>query len=168
MEGVMLTTSMAERKSSKAVLVVDDDPNGLRVMTRLLTDAGYQAVAAYGADDAWQKLGRQRFDVALVELAMKRVSGIRLIEMIKTSSLAAVMPVLAVTTPVRRSLARDLGCDDFVFRPIDPAALLRTVWRVCTTHPESERTRRIADATGADDGTAGEAMANPEALARRL
>lgn len=115
----------------KSVLIIDDDPNGLRIVADLLASAGHRAVVAYGADDAWQKLQRQRFDVALVELAMKQTSGIRLIEMIKADGLTDGTPVLALTTPIRRSLARALGCDGFVFRPIERADLLRTIQRAC-------------------------------------
>jgi CheY-like chemotaxis protein len=122
---------MSDAPRGRTILVVDEDPHGLRVLAGLLTAAGHQPVVALGADDAWRKLGRQRFDLALVELAMKQESGIRLIERMKGSGLAAATPVLAVTAPVRRSLARSLGCDGFVFRPVDAEDLCRAVERTC-------------------------------------
>lgn len=117
--------------ANASVLVVDDDPNGLRLMRGLLAQAGYRAEVAFGADDALRKLSRRHFDLALVELAMKQVSGIRLIEIIKANPLLAETPVLAITTPIRRSLAHQLGCDGFVFRPIEAAQFLQSVRNAC-------------------------------------
>lgn len=135
----MTPPTTADSAGTKTVLVIDEDPNGLRLLAGVLDDAGYRAVVACGAEDAWRKLARQRFDVALVELAMKQVSGIRMIEMMRNSPLVRGMPVLAVTMPVRRSLARQIGCDGFVFRPIHAADLVRSVQRVCATHLDSAR-----------------------------
>lgn len=119
------------RLTTPAILVVDDDPFSLRLVAGVLTEAGYRVDVALGVDDAQRKLRRQRFDLALVELAMKRVSGIHLIELLKGDPELASTPVLALTTPIRPDLASPLGCDGFVFRPVDSAALLRCVRQLC-------------------------------------
>lgn len=120
---------MTEFLHGRSVLVVDEDPNSLRLLSKLLVAEGHRPVVAYGPEDAWRKLGRERFDVALIELAMKQESGIHLIERMRRSPQHASTPVLALTTPVRRSLARAFGCDGFVFRPIDAEELRRAVAR---------------------------------------
>lgn len=127
------------------VLVVDDDPNGLLVLTRILNRAGCAVAAAIGADDALRKLDRHPYDVVVVELAMKQVSGIRLIEMMKASPFGNGLRIVAVTAPIRPSLADALGCDGMVFRPVDSAALVAAV--TIPDGPASGGESRLQDGT---------------------
>jgi len=123
------------------VLVIDDDPNGLRLLVEHLKQAGYDPVAAFGAEDALRKLGRRRYQFVLIELAMKQVSGIQLIDLVKTSTASADMLVLAVTSPIRPSLMGELGCDGFIFRPVDPRRLARTLSEVQARHRHHQESR---------------------------
>lgn len=47
------------------VLVVEDDPDIMRIMLHTLKAAGYHAIAAYGAEDALRKVKLQKFDLIL-------------------------------------------------------------------------------------------------------
>lgn len=120
-----------DQPTSPAILVVDDDPHALRLVANILTEAGYRVDVAVGAEDAQRKLRRQRYDLALVELAMKRVSGIHLIDVLRADRELAPTRILGLTTPIRPDLAVALGCNGFIFRPIAPAELRRTVCDLC-------------------------------------
>lgn len=123
----MDTETHSFRARHASVLVIDDDPNALRLLVRLLTQARYEATAAFGAEDAMRKLSQRHYDFALVELAMKQVSGIHLIEMVKASAAGEATSVLAVTSPIRPSLMGAIGCDGFIFRPVDPHQLVQSL-----------------------------------------
>jgi DNA-binding response OmpR family regulator len=65
------------------VLVVEDDPDIMRILLHTLKAAGYQAIAAYGAEDALCKVKLQKFDLILTDLAMPKVSGVEVIQEVK-------------------------------------------------------------------------------------
>ena len=60
------------------VLVVDDDPGVLRLVTTVLELAGYAVVACASGDDVGRHLLAQRVDVLLTDKDLGRVSGIDL------------------------------------------------------------------------------------------
>lgn len=69
------TSSPASDKPSARVLVVDDEPQILQALRRLLESAGYQASVAATIDEARQAMDASRFDVAIVDVGMPSVSG---------------------------------------------------------------------------------------------
>lgn len=114
------------------ILVVEDDPDIMRLMTHTLAGAGYQVIPAYGGEDALRKVKRQRPDLILTDLAMPKMSGVEVIQRIKDDPETRQIPVLAVTAYVWDSLAQSagqVGCDGFVGKPFNAKHLLREVAR---------------------------------------
>ena len=57
------------------ILVVDDDPDILRTLTRGLERRHYQVVCAAKADSAYTILQSQQVDVALIDLLLPQIAG---------------------------------------------------------------------------------------------
>lgn len=116
----------------RTILVVEDEPDILRIIRHMLTAAGYNVVPAYDGEDALRKIQKRRFDLVLTDLSMPRMSGVELIERVRNDPALASIPIVAVTAYTWDGLGRsaaDYGCNGFVPKPIDPKALLRTVAR---------------------------------------
>lgn len=64
--------------STQNILVVDDDPDLLQAMSRLLTRAGYGVIEAGTATEALRLAREQRPDLALVDLLLPDFDGITL------------------------------------------------------------------------------------------
>jgi CheY-like chemotaxis protein len=131
---IVLLSTMTEdtdmETQRRTILVVDDDPDVVHILTRLLGAAGYHVVAGYGGEDALRKLRREHVDLVLTDLAMPRMSGVELIGEIRNDPNLSDMPILCVTAFVWDRLGRsagDLGCDGFVSKPLDARALLSAV-----------------------------------------
>jgi CheY-like chemotaxis protein len=62
------------------VLVADDDPSILLLVTRILTRAGYQVETAVNGRDALEKLAATNYPVVVLDLMMPEVSGLEVIE----------------------------------------------------------------------------------------
>ena len=114
----------------KKALVIDDDPDMVKLIGTLLGTLGLQILPAY---DAMQGLiVAQREDPALivVDLHMPAGGGLRLLEKLKASARTGDIPIVVVTADATSDLpkkVRELGARDFVRKPIDPESFLRTI-----------------------------------------
>lgn len=67
------------------ILVVDDDPIFAGLASAALTRAGCHVVTACDGVEGLERLDREPFDLALIDLSMPRVDGFRLIALIRGS-----------------------------------------------------------------------------------
>lgn len=114
------------------LMVIEDDPDLMRLMTHLLQAAGFDVVRAYGGEDALRKLKQHAPDVIITDLAMPRMSGVEVIERVKRSPEGAAIPCIAVTAYMWDQIAHaasQAGCDGFVGKPFNGPKLLAEVTR---------------------------------------
>lgn len=112
------------------ILVVEDDPDLMRLITHTLRGAGFEVVQAYGGDDALRKVKLHRPDLILTDLAMPRMSGVEVIHQIKSDPDTAEIPCVAVTAFMWDHIAQSasqVGCDSFVSKPFNSVRLLQEV-----------------------------------------
>jgi len=62
------------------ILIVDDEPNALKVLSAILSDAGYSVIEAMDAKTAIQKICRADIDVVITDLKMPGMNGMELFE----------------------------------------------------------------------------------------
>jgi PAS domain S-box-containing protein len=82
---------------SLTLLVVDDEPRDLQMMTELLHSAGFSVRAASGGREALQILSQQRPDAVLLDLLMPEVDGFEVIRQMKEHPDLRDVPVLVLT-----------------------------------------------------------------------
>lgn len=114
------------------ILVVDDEPDALYILRHVLTRAGYDVVPAYGGADALRKVQKQSFDLIVTDLAMPNVSGIEVIDRVRSDPDKRLIPILAVTAYLWDNMsqcASQSGCDAFVNKPVNARDLVREVER---------------------------------------
>ena len=112
------------------ILVVEDDPDIMRILVQALTNGGYQVVQAYGSEDALRKVDAQRFDLVLTDLAMPKMSGVELIYEMKADPERKRIPVVAVTAHVWDAIAQSalrVGVDGIISKPFNTKQLLQEV-----------------------------------------
>jgi CheY-like chemotaxis protein len=114
------------------ILIVEDDPDIMRILTHVLQGAGFQVVPAYGGEDAIRKVKLHKPDLVLTDLAMPKVSGVEVIEVIKTDPDTQHIPVVAVTAHVWDGLAQSagqVGCDGYISKPFTAKQIIQEVYR---------------------------------------
>jgi PAS domain S-box-containing protein len=114
------------------VLVVDDEPDALSLLSEVLQSAGARLSAASSAAEALTKLLPELPDVVLTDLGMPRMDGFELIARIREHEDARVrdIPAAALTAYARsedRVKALRAGFQMHLAKPIDPAELITTV-----------------------------------------
>jgi signal transduction histidine kinase/PleD family two-component response regulator len=109
-------------------LVVDNEPDGLEVLLRILRDRGVDVVPARSTEEALAILGRAEFDVLLSDIAMPKRDGYELIAEVRRRRIST--PAVAVTAFARsedHARALEAGFQRYIAKPIEPAELLATV-----------------------------------------
>ncbi len=112
------------------ILVVEDDPDIMSLLTHALGAAGFRVVTAYGGEDAIKKVKAHMPDLVLTDLAMPEVGGVAVIEEIKANPETREIPVIAVTAYVWDRLAQSAGqagCDGYLAKPFTVKHLLEEV-----------------------------------------
>jgi signal transduction histidine kinase/CheY-like chemotaxis protein len=69
-------TEEPQKATGAKILVVDDEPEILQFLSRILGDEGYEVDAVDNAIDALEKLGNKRYNLILVDIKMSGMSGI--------------------------------------------------------------------------------------------
>jgi DNA-binding response OmpR family regulator len=103
----------------KRILVVDSDPEALRKTAASVDGAACCSVASTG-EEALRAIARDAFDLILLELHLRDVSGLGLLRLIRENPATAGIPVFVVSTQsseIDRVLAFEAGADDFLAKP---------------------------------------------------
>ena len=106
-------------------LVVEDEPTVAATEALILEDAGLAVTVAPDGGAALAALAGARPDLVVLDLELPRVSGFRLLEVLKGDPATAAVPVLVVTAldfAEARAAVR-AGADALLPKPFDAAAL---------------------------------------------
>lgn len=125
-----MSASALQPDSSRHVLVVDDEPQVLRVVTRVLDGLGFRVTAVDTAASAASLLEKDAFDAVLTDVVMPGMNGIELLRTIRERDLD--VPVILMTGgPDVQSAAQAIGHGAFgyIAKPFDPSDLRKLVQR---------------------------------------
>lgn len=111
------------------VLLVDDDPDFVRLFRRCLAGTPYTVVNSRKAEDALERIRRAPPDVVVLDVVMPALDGWELLQHLKGEAAAARIPVLVCSVLREESLARALGAADYLEKPVNPRALLAALAR---------------------------------------
>jgi DNA-binding response OmpR family regulator len=110
------------------VLLVDDDPNILKVIASALGDRGYQVTTASGGDAAIEALRINEFDLVITDLNMPETDGIAVVKKAKELNRdRGVMILTGSCAPTLVAQALRVGADDYMLKPCKLSDLWRRV-----------------------------------------
>ena len=118
------------------LLIVDDEPLGLKSMASVFEGQGYELVLAASGHEAMQFVETGRPDVILLDVMMPGMDGLEACRRIRSHPGMAEIPILLVTAlDDRQSRLEGLesGADDYITKPIDRdevRARMRTITRL--------------------------------------
>ena len=119
---------MSDVPNLDSVLVVEDDPDLLAVLPRILTGAGYIVRTAADGEDALNKVLDDAPALAILDVGLPKLSGYELARELRSRGYQ--FPVLMLTARVTlddKVSGLDAGADDYLAKPFEYAELLARV-----------------------------------------
>ena len=137
-----MTKFFKRNRSSKGllILVVDDNPKNLQVVSSIISKAGYRVAAATDVPQAWTMIEDTLPELILLDVILPQQDGFTLCRKIKTTPETADIPIIMLTM---KASSEDVvngfeaGAADYVTKPFKAAELLARV----NAHLELKRMR---------------------------
>jgi CheY-like chemotaxis protein len=107
---------------AERILIVDDNPTNLKLVTYLMQQKGYDVTTAADADDAIASIRATPPDLILMDVQLPGIDGLELTRRLKADPATERIVIIAVTAYAMKGdqeKAREAGCDDYITKPID-------------------------------------------------
>jgi CheY-like chemotaxis protein len=116
--------------AGEAILLVDDNPTNMKLLSFVLSSRGYDVREAVDAFHAMSILETFRPRMILMDVQLPGMDGLELTRRLKADERTRDIAIVAVTAYAMKGdeqKARDAGCDGYITKPVDTRALLRIV-----------------------------------------
>jgi len=125
------------------ILIVDDEPQILKLLSKLLSSLNCEVSTAGNGELALEMIGKEHFDLILLDLRLPGLSGIEVLKEARSKSPASTIVVITAYGSVDNAIqAMKLGADDFLQKPFDLEQLRMLVRRALE---RSEALKESAD-----------------------
>ena len=124
------------------ILVVEDNPDNMKLVAWALEDQGYAFARATSAEEGLNLLRGQRFDLVLMDISLPGIDGKEATRRIRSDPALAALPVIAVTAHAVAGEAETIlaaGVDALVTKPIDETLLMETIAKCLTDGERGQR-----------------------------
>ncbi len=119
-------------RGAARILVIEDDPINLEVVTALLENEGCRVLTAGSGELGLQLAAAERPDVILTDVLLPGMTGYEAARRLKADPATAAIPVVALTAQAmsgEEERARAAGCDAYLMKPLDARVLRQTLRR---------------------------------------
>ncbi|MDC0659064.1 response regulator transcription factor [Leisingera sp. SS27] len=113
--------------TSPLVTILDDEPEIRQILTDALEDAGFRTQSFSRAREFEAALNRVTPDVCLVDLSLPDTDGLALVHRLALEQGAAVIIISGRAQVQDRVTGLELGADDYITKPFDPAEVVARV-----------------------------------------
>lgn len=119
---------MSEKVVKKQILLVDDDPSLIRLLSIRLQTEGFEVATASSGQEALQVLSAQPVDLVISDLRMDEMDGLELFERIQHYHPGLAVIILTAQGTIPEAVAAtQRGVFGFLTKPIDKAQLLEQI-----------------------------------------
>lgn len=124
------------------ILVVDDEPISLRLLTNILDEAHYRYESAENGKEALAKLKKdpEHFAIVIMDRIMPLMSGLELLNIMKKTDILKRIPVIMLTGLSEKEDIIDAvraGAFDYLMKPVEKDLLIKLCERAFLTFKES-------------------------------
>jgi len=120
--------------TGKTILVVDDSPTDLRLMTAPLQQSrGYRVLTAADGEEALEKAAREHPDLIVLDVILPKKNGFQVCRQLKTAPDTQDIKILMLTSKSQdsdRFWGLNQGADEYMTKPFEDEELLANVARL--------------------------------------
>ncbi|MDZ7698116.1 MAG: response regulator [Deltaproteobacteria bacterium] len=117
-------------KDKPVILIVDDEPQFIKLLEAYLVPQGYEIVKAASGEEALEKLSSNQIDLILLDVVMPGMDGFEVTRRIRRDTVHRMIPIILITALQEtedRVKGIEAGCDDFLSKPFDKMELFARV-----------------------------------------
>jgi twitching motility two-component system response regulator PilH len=112
------------------ILIVEDSPSELELMSHYLKESGYKVITASGAKEALEQAISQNPDAIVTDVVMPGMSGFELCRSLKRNPTTQKVPIVICSSKnleIDRLWAMKQGADVYITKPYTREQLLRAI-----------------------------------------
>ncbi len=132
----------------QTILIVDDEPQLVKVVRGYLEQAGFRVVAAADGPAALAHYKHEKPDLVLLDLNLPGLDGLAVARKLRSMSNVPIIMITARVEETDRLIGLELGADDYITKPFSPrevVARVRAVLRRSESQPASPEVIRVSD-----------------------
>jgi len=126
------------------ILIVDDEPNMLKMLGMTLEAAGFQIIVAQEAKSAWKKIADEAPDLVVLDIMMPGMDGLEFLRRLRLQPVTELLPVIllsALSAVDDKIAGLKAGADEYLTKPIDPREFVARITALL------ERTERLRESS---------------------
>jgi CheY-like chemotaxis protein len=112
------------------ILVVDDNPKTLRLFRRYLEPHRFRVSEVQESTLAFDTIARLKPDAVILDIMMRSVDGWKVLQTLKADSQTRSIPVIVCSVLAEEDLARTVGADAYLRKPVTQSSLLTALTRL--------------------------------------
>ena len=123
---------MREPSARIRLLLVDDEEGYVKVLSKRMARRNMEVMTALSGAEGIQRLHKQDFDVAILDLKMEDMDGIEVLRVFK--KMVPDLPVIMLTGHGTETAAREgleMGAFDYLTKPCDLEELVKKIRAAC-------------------------------------
>lgn len=126
--------------AKERILVVDDEPDIVKMLTLRLKSKGYEVIAAFDGLEALDKARNEKPDLIILDLRLPKMDGYQVCRLLKFDKKYGSIPVVmltAKTQEVDKTTGYETGADAYVTKPFDAQSLMATIEKFLKVRSEA-------------------------------
>ena len=116
--------------ASKKILIVEDEPDILQLLTLYLEKEGYRTVSAASGMEGLRQVKQEKPDLVVLDLMLPEIDGLEVCRRLRSVPATAMLPIIMLTAKAEESdtiIGLELGADDYVIKPFSPKTLVARI-----------------------------------------
>lgn len=108
------------------ILIVEDNPQNMRLIEMVLRDKDYTLLKATDGDEALDVALRELPDLIIMDIHLPKLSGLEVTKKLRETPVSSHIPIIAITAYAMKGDKERVikaGCDAYVSKPIDTREL---------------------------------------------
>ncbi len=128
--------------AKEKILIVEDEPDIVRMLEYNLKKEGFRTVCASGGEESLRRVEREHPDIILLDLMLPEIDGLEVCRRLKQNPETSGIPVIMLTAKGRETdkiVGLELGADDYITKPFSVAELIARIKAVLRRLHDKEK-----------------------------
>lgn len=112
---------------SKQILVVEDNPDNMKLVTWILEDEGYDVTPAFTGEECLELASKNDFDLVLMDISLPGMDGKQATEHLRQTPVYKNKPIIALTAHAIKGEDEEIlksGVNELITKPLDEEHLI--------------------------------------------